>query len=199
MPHIDYYFTTLSPYSYLAGLRMEGIAQRNGATVTYKPYDIMALFPRTGGLPQGQRHPSRNDYRAQVLPRAARKLGTPLNFKPAHWPVNAAPSSYAIIAAQNAGGGDMGELVHSILRATWAEEKDISDDAVLKDCLQTAGFDPALTDSGLLLGADTYAQNLEEAVSRGVFGSPFYIVDSGQKFWGQDSLDDLDLHLQGKL
>ncbi len=199
MPHVDYYFTTLSPFSYLAGLRMEEIAQRNGATVTYKPYDIMALFPRTGGLPQSQRHPVRNDYRAQALPRAARKLGIPLNFKPAHWPVNAAPSSYAIIAAQTAGGGKLGELVHSILRATWAEEKDISDDAVLKDCLKAAGFDPSLTDSGLLVGADTYAQNLEEAVSRGVFGSPFYIVDSGQKFWGQDSLEDLDLHLQGKL
>ena len=32
MPHIDYYFTTLSPWSYLAGLRMEDIARRHGAS-----------------------------------------------------------------------------------------------------------------------------------------------------------------------
>ena len=199
MPHIDYYFSTLSPYAYLAGTRAEQIAQRHSTSITYKPFDLMAAFPRTGGLPVGQRHPSRTDYRAQVLPRTAKKLGMPLNMKPAHWPVNAAPSSYAIIAAQKAGGGDMGALCHGILRASWVEERDISDDAVLKDCLTAAGFDPSLTDSGLLVGAETYARNLEDAVSQGVFGSPFYVTDGGQKFWGQDSLEDLDLHLEGKL
>ena len=199
MPHIDYYFSTLSPYSYLAGSRMEQIANKHGASVTYRPFDIIAAFPRTGGLPQGQRHSSRNDYRAQVLPRTAKRLGMAFNLQPAHWPVNAAPSSYAIIAAQASGGGDVGALVQAILRATWAEEKDISDDAVIKACLESAGFDPGLTDSGLLMGAETYARNLEHAVSAGVFGSPFYVVDTGQKFWGQDSIDDLDLHLAGKL
>lgn len=199
MPHIDYYFSTLSPYTYLTGTRTEAIAQRNGASITYKPFDLMAAFPRTGGTPVGQRHPSRIDYRAQALPRAARKLGMPLNFQPAHWPTNAAPSSYAIIAAQAAGGGDMGALVHGLLRASWVEEKDIAQDEVIGDCLKAAGFDPSLTISGLLEGADTYARNLEEAISAGVFGAPFYVLDNGQKFWGQDSLEDLDLHLQGKL
>lgn len=129
----------------------------------------------------------------------AKKLGMPLNLKPAHWPTNAAPSSYAIISAQTAGGGDLGALVHSILRAVWAEEKDIAEDAVIKASLSEAGFDPMLADSGLLAGAETYAANLEEAVDKGVFGAPFYIVDSGQRFWGQDKLDDLDLHLSGKI
>lgn len=199
MPHIDYYFSTLSPYAYLAGTRLEESAARHGATVTYRPFDILAAFPRTGGLPQPERHPSRNAYRAQVLPRIAKRLEMPLNMQPAFWPVNPAPSSYAIIAAQEAGGGDMGKLVHTILRACWVEEKDISDDGVLKACLEDSGFDPALTDSGLLTGAEIYARNLEDGVSAGVFGSPFYVVDTGQNFWGQDSLADLDLHLAGKL
>jgi 2-hydroxychromene-2-carboxylate isomerase len=133
------------------------------------------------------------------LVRQAKKLGMPLNLKPAHWPTNAAPSSYAIIAAQNAGGGDMGKLCHAILRAVWAEEKDIAEDAVVKACLAEAGFDPALADSGLLEGAETYAANLEDAVKRGVFGAPFYITDGGERFWGQDRIEDLDLHLAGKL
>ena len=68
----------------------------------------------------------------------------------------------------------------------------------MRDCLKEAGFDPALADSGLLEGAETYAANLEEAVERGVFGAPFYIVGE-QRFWGQDRLEDLDLHLAGKL
>ncbi len=199
MAHIDYYFSTLSPFAYLAGDGLERIAARHGADVIYKPLDIMALFARTGGTPPAERHPSRNVYRAQELARQATKRGMALNLKPAHWPTNPAPSSYAIIAAQNAGGGDTGALVQSVLRACWAEERDIAEDAVVRDCLAWAGFDPALADSGLLSGAETYAANLEQAVEAGVFGSPFYVADSGQMFWGQDRLEDLDMHLDGRL
>ena len=199
MAHIDYYFSTLSPFAYLAAGRIEEIARARGATVTYKPLDIMALFPRTGGLPPKERHPARMAYRSQDLPRQARKLGKPLTLAPAHWPTNAAPSSYAIIAAQNAGGGDVGALVGAILRATWVEERDIAEDGVIRDCLEKTGFDPELADRGLLQGAETYAENLEQAVAAGVFGSPFFVVDSGQSFFGQDRLEDLDLHLAGKL
>ena len=199
MAHIDYYFSTLSPFAYLAGGGLEEIAARHGASVTYKPLDIMALFARTGGTPPAERHPSRNAYRAQDLPRQAKKRGMPLNLKPAFWPTNPAPSSYAIIAAQKAGGGDMGALVRSVLRACWAEERNIAEDEVVRDCLAAAGFDPGLADRGLLSGAETYAANLEDAVNAGAFGSPFYVVGSGQSFWGQDRLEDLDLHLAGKL
>ncbi|MAO01301.1 MAG: 2-hydroxychromene-2-carboxylate isomerase [Roseovarius sp.] len=199
MAHIDYYFSTLSPYAYLAGTGLEEISARHGASITYKPLDIMALFARTGGTAPADRHPARTAYRAQELPRQAKRRGMALTLKPAFWPTNPAPSSYAIIAAQAAGGGDLGGLVQSILRACWAEERNIAEDEVIRDCLSRAGFDPALADKGLLSGAETYAANLEEAVAAGVFGSPFYVVDSGQSFWGQDRLEDLDLHLAGKL
>lgn len=199
MAHVDYYFSTISPFTYLAGVRLEQMAARHGATITYKPVDIIALFSRTGGVPPAQRHPSRQEYRAQDLPRQARKAGLELVLQPAFFPTNAAPSSYAVIAAQAAGGGDLGQLVHALLRAVWVENRNIAEDDVIRDALAQAGFDPALADSGLLAGAETYAANLEEAVNNGVFGAPFYITDSGQRFWGQDRLDDLDLHLQGKL
>lgn len=198
MAHIDYYFTTLSPFTYLAGTRLEAVAGARGATITYKPVDIMQLFAATGGLPPGQRHPSRQEFRLQEMRRQAAKLAMPLNLKPAHWPVNAAPSAYAIIGAQAAGGGDMGALVHGILRACWAEQRDIAEDAVIKSALEAAGFDPSLADTSLLKGAETYERNLNEAIEAGVFGAPFFKVgDEG--FWGQDRIEDLDLHLQGKL
>ena len=196
MANIDYYLGTISPFAYLAGDRLERIAARHGAAITYKPLDILQLFDRTGGVRPANRHPSRMDYRAQELPRWADHLGLPLNLKPAFWPVNMAPSSYAIIAAQGAGGGDTGGLVQGFLRAVWAEDRDISDDAVIRDILSAHGFDPALADTGLFVGAETYGRNLEQAVEAGVFGSPFYVVrESGQKFWGQDRLDFLDRHL----
>ena len=195
MAKIDYYFSVLSPFAYLAGTRLEAIAAQHGVSITYKPFDIMALFPRSGGVAPKDRHPSRLEYRMQELIRQSKNLNMAINVKPAHFPTNAAPASYALVAAQNAGGGDLGALAHGILRACWVEEKDIADDAVIRECLQNAGFDPALADSGLLAGAETYGANLEAAVEAGVFGSPFYITSDGQRFWGQDRLDDLDRHL----
>jgi 2-hydroxychromene-2-carboxylate isomerase len=199
MPQIDYFFTTLSPFVYLAGTRLEEIAARHGATIVYRPLDQGALFARTGGTALKDRHSSRQAYRLQELVRQSRKTGLTLNLRPAHWPTNGAPSAYAIIAAQAAGGGDLGALVHGFGRACWAEQRDIADEGVIRGCLEAAGFDPDLADKGIWTAAGTYERNLEEAVDRGVFGAPFYITDDDQRFWGQDRLEDLDLHLAGRL
>ncbi len=199
MAHIDYYFSTLSPYVYLAGTKLEDIAAKHGASINYKPLDLPTLFTRTGGALPKDRHPNRIEHRAQALPREAKKLGMPLNLKPAHWPFNAAPSCYAIIAAQAAGGGDMGKLVHAMCRGVWVEEKDLSDDAVIKACLENAGFAADVADKGLMTAADTYARKLEDGVNAGAYGSPFYVTDQDQRVWGQDKLDDLDLILAGDL
>ena len=81
-------------------------------------------------------------------------------------------------------------------RAVWAEGRNIADDEVVKAILAENGFDPGVADRGMFTAADTYVRNLEEAVSRGVFGVPFYILGE-EKFWGQDRLDLLDDHLAG--
>ncbi len=197
MALIDYFFSTVSPYTYLAGKRLEEMAARHGAEIAYKPLDVLALFDRTGGIRPAERHESRKVYRLQEMRRQAAKAGLAMNLKPAHWPTNPAPSSYAIISAIRA-GGDVGALAHAFCRACWAEERNIAEDEVVRDVLAANGFDPGLADTGMMAAADTYAGNLNDAVERGAFGAPFYIVGD-ERFWGQDRLDDLDLHLGGKL
>ncbi len=198
MTRLDYYFSVISPFTYLAGPRFGALAATAGVKVNWKPLDIMALFDRTGGTPVGQRHPSRQAYRLADIARQAKRAGLPVNPQPAYFPANAAPASYAIIAAQNAGGGDMFALVQSLLAAVWADEKNVADDAVIKAALEAAGFDPGLADSGLFTGAEIYGRNLEEAVAAGVFGSPSWVAEDGAVFWGQDRLDDLRVHLAGE-
>jgi len=199
MAHIDYYLSTVSPNVYNARLRLEAVALRHGATIAYKPVDMGSLFAQTGGVALPQRHENRKAYRLQELARGAKLAGHPINLHPAFFPTNAAPSGYAVIAAQNAGGGDLGALVYALARACWAEERNIADDEVIRACLAEAGFDPGLADSGLLVGAETFAKNTEEAVARGVFGVPFYITDDDGRFWGQDRIAHLDMHLAGEL
>ncbi|TQS73256.1 2-hydroxychromene-2-carboxylate isomerase [Rhodobacteraceae bacterium] len=196
MSHIDYYFSVFSPWTYLAGLRLEEIATRHGAQITYKPLDLLSLFDRTGGVRVAERHPSRNTYRRQELDRWSAHLGLPMLAQPTIYPPNPAPASYAVIAAQKAGGGDLGGLVHAISCALWRDDRDISDDAVLREVLTNTGFDPDLVTTGLFDGALAYERNLDDAINAGVFGSPFYIVREGDKrFWGQDRLSFLDSYL----
>ncbi len=204
MAQIDYFLSTASPNVYLAGQRLEEIAGRHGMDIVYRPLDTMALFDRTGGVRPLERHETRKAYRLQEMRRNAAQQDLPINLQPARWPTNGAPAAYAIIAAQAAvragkADGDLGALVFAITRACWAEEKDIAEDATVQACLSAAGFDPKLAQSGLLAGAEEYAANLEEAVARGAFGVPFYIVaDDDERFWGQDRLAALDAHLSAR-
>jgi 2-hydroxychromene-2-carboxylate isomerase len=194
---IEMFFSTVSPWVYLAGLRMEEIAARHGADIRYVPLDAGALFARTGGQALADRHESRRAYRLQELRRWSAHLGMKLDLQPMYFPVNPAPSSYAIIAAQKAGGGDLAGLIHAFARAVWAEGRNIAEDEVVQDILAAHGYDPKIADRYMLAAAETYVSNLEEAVSRGVFGVPFYMVGE-EGFWGQDRLDLLDRHLAGK-
>ncbi len=42
---------------------------------------------------------------------------------------------------------------------------------------------------------DRLRQETDAAMARGVFGSPFFIVD-GEPFWGNDRLDEVDKWLE---
>jgi 2-hydroxychromene-2-carboxylate isomerase len=198
MTQIHYFLALQSPYVYLAGTRPAEIAARHGAEVIYRPVDVTQLFPRTGGKVRAERHPSRNDYSAMDRARQARKLGLPFDPQPLYGAANPAPAAYAVIAAQKVGGGDLAGLVAGFGRAIWAEGRDISDDEVIRALLVAHGFDAGIADKHMLMAADTYAANLEDAVSQGVFGVPFFVMGA-EKFWGQDRLDDLDLTLQGRI
>ena len=191
MAHIDYYLFPISPFTYLAGQNLEAIASKTGATITYKPFNMLQVFEETGGVLPAKRHPNRQAYRLQELERVSKRMGLPMNLKPAHFPTNPVPASSAIIAAQKAGGGDLGGLVFSLLRACWAEDKNIAEDDVIAAALEANGFAAGLTISGMVEGSEVYAKNTNDALEAGVFGAPTYVVGD-QVFWGQDRLDYLE-------
>ncbi len=197
MAHIDYFCFPISPFTYLAGTRGEAVAAKHGASLTYKPFALIKVFEATGTLPPAQRPAARQVHRLQDIARSAEELGMPVNVKPAFFPTNPVPAMSAIIAAQNVGGGDLAGLLHGFTRACWAEDKNIAEDSVIRDILVANGFDANLADSGLLTGSETIERNTSEALERGVFGAPTYIVDD-QVFWGQDRINQLDRYLAQK-
>lgn len=192
MAHIDYYFSVLSPYTYLAGDELERIAAKHGATINYAPINLIRLFGETGGVPPAKRHPARQAYRLMELKRISRRSGLPFNLHPAHWPTDFAPATAALLAAKQAGGGDLAVSVRALLRAVWAEDKNIAEPSVVDAAMREGGFDPAALDTDA--AAALIEPLTDEAREKGVFGAPTYVVD-GELFWGQDRLDYLDERL----
>lgn len=188
---IDYYLSLISPYAYLGSGEFERIATAHGAEVRVKPVNYGEIFPKTGGLPLAKRAPERQAYRLVELERWRTYRGIPLNLHPAHFPTDETLAAGAVIAAERAGGDPL-RLAHAILRAVWAEERDIADPKVLAELLEASGHDKGLLEAASSPEVvEARAKLTEEALSRGVFGAPTYVYGD-ELFWGQDRLDFLD-------
>lgn len=195
-PAIDYYFTLSSPWTYLGHDRFAAMAHKAGAPIRLRPVDYGKVFPVSGGLPLKQRPLQRQAYRMMELKRWPAHLGIPLNPEPAFFPVPSDDAALIVIAADhegNDGSTDAGmRLAGAILRACWAEERNIADHAVLAACADQCGLDGrALLEASR---ADAVRQRYQDytadAIAAQVFGAPTYLYQ-GEMFWGQDRLEFL--------
>lgn len=190
---IDYYFATVSPYAYLGHDRFVAIAEKHGATVAVKPINLGEVFPVSGGLPLSKRAPQRQAYRLVELQRWAQYLSKPMHTEPAFFPVNGDLAGYWIIAALELGPTQALALAGAVGRAIWEQERNIADAATMQAIAGECGLPAAAlaVRSQATDIAEKYAENTREAIARGVFGAPTYVVED-ELFWGQDRLDFLD-------
>lgn len=187
---IDYYFSPMSPWTWLGHDRLVALAGKHGASIDVKPVDYGRIFPQSGGLPLAKRAPQRQKYRLVELERWREYLGVPLTIQPKHFPYDTLAAALLILAVKRAVGGDAAlNLTGAILRGCWVEERNMADEGELKAALVAQGLD-----SGLLAESKDGACAAEhdhltqEAIERDVFGAPTYVYRD-EPFWGQDRLD----------
>jgi carboxymethylenebutenolidase len=195
---IDYYFAPQSPWSYLGHQRFRDIARAHGATVRVRPVDLGGkVFPVSGGLPLAKRAPQRQAYRLLELKRFSEWLKAPLNPQPRFFPVNGDDAAKLIIATDLKDGTEAAmRLATGVMRAVWAEERNIADEPTLAALLAEAGLPAArLEEAHSQAAHERYEAYTQQAIDAGVFGAPSYVVD-GEIFWGQDRLDFLERRLQ---
>jgi 2-hydroxychromene-2-carboxylate isomerase len=195
---IDYYLAPQSPWTYLGHQRLSDMAQAHGAKVRVKPVDIGGqIFPASGGLPVGQRAPQRQAYRLVELKRFSAFLKLPLNLHPKFFPVPGDDASRLIIAVDQHDGAQAAMRVcGALLAVVWAQERNLADAAVLAEVLLEQQLpSERLQQSQQADVQALYQAHTEEALKRGVFGAPTFVVE-GELFWGQDRLDFLERRLQ---
>jgi carboxymethylenebutenolidase len=196
--HIDYYLSLNSPWSYMGHERLTALAAGHELTIRVHPVDFGGvIFPATGGLPVGKRSPQRQAYRLVELERWRNYLGVAINIHPRYWPADEVLAAHTVLAARESGAESLA-LVGALMRAVWAQERNIADRDTLRAVLTECGLDgeSLIAAAHAAEMADLRARESQQAIERGVFGAPTYIYKE-QPFWGQDRLDLLEHAVKG--
>ena len=193
---LEFWFDFSSPFAYLAAARVEALAARTNVALHYRPFLLGAAFNAIGtpNVPLFEMPESKRRHALADMHRWSLRFGTELRF-PSRFPMNTVKPLRMVLSLPNA---QRAPLVNAIYRAFWAEDRDISDSAVLAEIATSVGADgPALTartsDNDL---KSALREATDEAVRRGVFGAPSFFAGD-LLFWGQDRLEMVERALLG--
>jgi 2-hydroxychromene-2-carboxylate isomerase len=191
---IEFFFDIGSSYSYLAATQMERVGARTGVAVRWRPFLLGGVFKATGNdLPI--RVPAKAKWMLQDMTMWAQHYGIPLRM-PSRFPVVTLRTQRALATAERLSSAAVAAFAQTLFKAYWAEDQDVTSDAVLSAAAQSAGLAGDAIISGIdspetkdLLRATT-----EEAVRRGAFGAPAMFVGD-VLFWGNDRIPLLEDYL----
>jgi 2-hydroxychromene-2-carboxylate isomerase len=193
---IDFYFDFSSPYGYFASTRIDEFAARYGREVKWHPILLGAVFQITGSAPLTA-IPLKGNYSLIDFGRTARFHGIPYR-QPDTFPISTQAPARAVLWLQaTAGDAKAIEFAKAAYHAYFAEGIDIGNSANVAKIAATLGIDSAalLEAIGTAAIKDQLKAKVAQAIDKGVFGSPFIIVD-GEPFWGFDRFDQLEATLK---
>ena len=179
---IDFYFDFSSPYGYLASEKIEALAAKHGRGVTWRPMLLGAAFKLTGGKPLTE-WPLKSDYAKRDMERSARFYGVPFKL-PAPFPVGTVSACRAFYATPKE---KQVALAKALFRAYFVDGVNIGEAENVLKLAGSLGLKPDFSDS---LKEKTKSE-VEAAIAKGVFGSPYFIVD-GEPFWGIDRFEQME-------
>jgi 2-hydroxychromene-2-carboxylate isomerase len=191
---IDFYFDFSSPYGYLAAQRIEALAEKYGRSVDWHPVLLGVIFKSTGGAPLTTL-PLKGEYSKRDFARSARYHGIEEFRQPSVFPIaSQAPARIVLwLKASNADAAAPARVAKALYRAYFVDGIDISspDEAVAVAAKE--GVDPVAARAAIDDPAIKAAlkDEVDRALARGVFGSPFIFVDD-EPFWGLDRFDQIE-------
>ncbi|MCW5752047.1 MAG: 2-hydroxychromene-2-carboxylate isomerase [Alphaproteobacteria bacterium] len=189
---LDFYFDFSSPYGYIAACRIDDIAAKHGREVEWRPFMLGATFKLTGGKPLTE-FPLKGDYSKHDFARSARLHGIPFRM-PSRFPISSITAARAFYWLAEQDRGLARRFALGVYKAFFAEDRDVSDNAVLSEIASGLGIDAAAMLEGTQKPEikEKLKQVTDEAIGkRGVFGSPFVFVGD-EPFWGADRLEMVD-------
>lgn len=188
---VEFYFDFSSPYGYFAAAKIDALAAKYERTTVWHPILLGAVFKVTGQQPLTT-IPLKGSYAQHDLKRAARWFGLPFKM-PGKFPVATVAPCRAYYWLHDRDPVAAKVLALTLYRAYFAEDRDISNSEVTVNVAAKLGHDKdavaqALNDVAV---KERLKTEIDAAIERGVFGSPYIVVD-GEPFWGSDRLDQVE-------
>ena len=188
---VQFWFEFASTYSYPAAMRIERVAADAGVSVVWRPFLLGPIFADQGWRDSPFNiYPAKGAYMWIDMQRQCAKHGVPFR-KPSKFP---RPSLLAtrIAVALEPSPVLVAEFVRRVYLANFHDDADTTSNDVIRGVLQSM----ALPDSDAVLERATTNETKErlrarseEAVARGIFGAPTFLIGS-ELYWGNDRLED---------
>lgn len=182
---LEIYWDFSSPFAYLGSTQAEKLAARTGAALAWRPMLLGGLFKSIGQVevPLFTWSDAKKRYYFQDMTRWAEYWGVPFRF-PTRFPMHSLKALRTYLALPEERRGAFREKT---FRAYWAEDRDIADDATLRE-LVGDGADEVLARTQSPEVKKALVDATQRAVDAGVFGAPTWVVDGTELFWGQDRI-----------
>jgi 2-hydroxychromene-2-carboxylate isomerase len=192
---IEFYFDFSSPYGYLGAQRIETVAAEFGRTVLWRPVLLGVIFKITGQTPLVSQT-LRGPYSARDMARSARKLGVKFAL-PEAFPFSSVYPCRIFYWLDSRSPEDAKAYARAVYHAAFADGKPPVEPEAAVDVAVGLGHDRAAVLAGMQDPAikEQLREATQQAMHKGVFGSPFFIVD-GEPFWGNDRLGEVREWLQ---
>ncbi|PKB14890.1 2-hydroxychromene-2-carboxylate isomerase [Novosphingobium kunmingense] len=190
-PRIELFFDVTSPWTWLGVHNLVPMAERLGEPIAWRPILVGGVFNAANQSVYAARAnpvPAKEAYYAKDLKDWARLAGLTIRFPSPDHPVNAVLVMRCAVALE--ARGKVQPFAFAAFDALWAHWRDLTDPAVLAECIVAADEDP----EAILAAAASpevkaaLRANTEELVARGGFGSPTIFVDRTDMYFGNDRL-----------
>ncbi|HEY6132708.1 MAG TPA: 2-hydroxychromene-2-carboxylate isomerase [Rubrivivax sp.] len=192
---VDFYFDFASPYGYIASEQVDALVGRHGRTAVWHAIVFDASFQaqdriRISAAVMRSNYVQRDAVRTAAYfgvpfkPPSQQGLHTELAARAFHWLSDRNPEQARVWA-------------HAVFRAYFVDDRNIATLEVLLELAGAAGIDAGELGAALGDGASRQRLNAEidMAEARGVFASPFFIVE-GERFWDTTRMPQLERWLE---
>lgn len=191
---IEFYFDFSSPYGYLAANRINALAAHHRRRVNWRPILLGPMFKAAGTAPL-LAVPLKGPYSSRDIPRTARFLRIPYKH-PDPFPIGTQNAARAFYWLNDRDPLKAQQFAMACYSTYFAQGIDISAPEKIANIAANLGEDHAQVVAAVADPAikERLKNEVDAALAKGVFGSPYIIVD-GEPFWGNDRLDQVDAWL----
>jgi 2-hydroxychromene-2-carboxylate isomerase len=192
MAKVEFFFDCSSPWTYMAFDGIQGVAERTGADVAWRPILVGGVFNAVNqGLYDAREAMLNNERRMRYFYKDMQDWARHCELKigwPSCHPVNSVKAMRGCFVAEQQ--QLLVPYARRVFEAYWGEELDIANDEVLTKIVSSLGMNTEQFFAQIASPAckDKLRANSDELIARGGFGSPTMYVDGDDMYFGNDRL-----------